>query len=535
MAVPQGRKDDGKDIAPNSTPLQDMQNTSIEQLVDPDTGRPVFGKGRKKLEDPNAVFNALLEKNPQAKIDDTDHIVLERADFTDNDGSVYKYEVAVARTHGNQYMERYRFTNSNGETQTFYHYDYKDSFASIYGDKNGVYTFRDYLLGKSIPGKQPPTRDTLNYFGDNKNLADRIRFFRGKKAAGSEIKLDDLNKTSFKMLTPEEVVKKYLEGRAEKFNKSGQARGTKLQSFVGSAWEAIEQDDMPTFEARMIQLLGRLPDTEESRNLLINTLRDGIKERFNGTPDGRKNATLANNLQKKIITESFDLRDISRRPYSSKDGKTVVNRGDKIRYWNNAGEWSIGDVIAQLPPRQVDNKTYDDIVAVRFGDGSVALLRSNRMDILGDDLDTDLNMHDKDSDSTEYKPNLTGQALRDLRGFDYSFGDEERQEDDNADLQDDQIGSTADQDAAAPYLGEQGVDADEAPAQSEADSGEGNIGDFEAGDVWPDEDGDRKGTFVEAQRVQAEDGSDAWAVIWLDDEGNEQIDLVELGESRVPK
>lgn len=92
-----------------------------------------------------------------------------------------------------------------------------------------------------------------------------------------------------------------------------------------------------------------------------------------------------------------------------------------------------------------------------------------------------------------------------------------------------------DQDAAAPYLGEQGVDADEAPAQSEADSGEGNIGDFEAGDVWPDEDGDRKGTFVEAQRVQAEDGSDAWAVIWLDDEGNEQIDLVELGESRVPK
>lgn len=528
--IPQGRKDTGANIPPSMTPLEQMQQVQVEQLVDPDTGRLVFGAGRKKIEDPNAIYNALLENNPQAKIDNTEHIVLERGDFVDNDGKKYKYEVAVAKTHGNQYVERYSFTDENGNKQTYYHFDYKDSFAGIYGDKNGVYVFRDQLLGKSMPGKQPPTRDTLNYFGPNKTLADRIRYFRGKKSADSETTIDDLNKTSFKLLTPQEVVQKYLEGRAEKYNKSGQARGTKLQSFVGSAWEAIEQDDQNIFEARMVQLLGRLPDTEESRNLLVNTLRDQIKSKYNGTPNGRKFAPLANNLEKLILSESFDLRDISRRPFASKDGKTIVKKGDRVRYWNNVGEWSIGDVVDLREPRD----GYDDAVFVRFGDGQIGLLRSNRMDILGDELDNDLNLHDKDSEPTEYKRNVSGQALRDLRGFSFDFGDEARQEDENADLEDDQIGSTADQDAAAPYLGSQGVSGEEEETQAPAPAG--NVQDFEAGDVWPDEDGDRKGTFVEAQIVaDPEDGTQAWAVIWLDDEGNEQIELVPIGTTRVPK
>jgi hypothetical protein len=532
--IPKGREDDGSDIAPNTTPLEQMQNVPIEQLVDQDTGRPVFGAGRKKIEDPNAIYNALLENNPQAKVDQAGNIILERGDFTDNDGKSYKYEVAVAKTHGNQYIERYKFTDSNGEAQTFYHFDYKDSFAGIYGDKNGVYVFRDHIFGKTMPGKQPPTRDTLNYFGSDKTLADRIRYFRGKKSAGSEVTLDDLNKTSFKLLTPEEVVKKYLEGRAEKYNKSGQARGTKLQSFVGSAWEAIQQDDFVTFEARMVQLLGRLPDTEESRNLLINTLRDGIKSRFNGTPLGRKVAPLANNLERKILSESFDLRDIARRPFASKDGKTIVQKGDKIRYWNNVGEWSIGTVIGLREPNK---DGYDDAVYVRFGDNQIGLLRSNRMDVLGDDLDNDLNLHDKDSEPTDYKRNVQGQELRDLRGFSFDFGDEARQEDENQDLEDDQVGSTSDQDAAAPYLGNQGVSGQERAEEVAPDAeAPGNIQDFEAGDVWPDEDGDRLGTFVEAQIVtDPEDGTDAWAVVWLDDQGDEQLELVPIGTSRVPK
>jgi hypothetical protein len=534
IKIPKGREDDGKDIPANISPLEQMQNVKIDQLIDPDTGRLVFGKRGKKIEDPNAIYNALLENNPQARVDKTDHIVLERGDFTDKDGSVYKYEVAVAKTHGNQYMERYRFTDSNGDTQTFYHFDYKDSFASIYGDKNGVYVFRDHILGRTSPEAPKRKNGEDNrvykaYWADNKTLADRIRYYRGQRAEGTEVALEDLNKTSFKLLTPDEVVKKYLEGRAEKYNKSGQARGTKLQSFVGSAWEAIEQDDLPIFEARMVQLLGRLPDTEESRNLLINTLRAGIKSKFNGTPLGQKVAPLANNIERKILTESFDLRDILRRPFASKDGKTIVKKGDKVRYWNNVGEWSIGNVI---DVRSADVDGYDDAVFVRFGDNQIGLLRSNRMDVLGDDLDNDLNLHDKDSEPTDYKRNVQGQELRDLRGFSFDFGDEARQDDENQDLEDDQVGSTADQDAAAPYLGSQGVSGQEQAEETAL----GNIQDFEAGDVWPDEDGDRLGTFVEAQIVtDPEDGTEAWAVVWLDDQGDEQLELVPIESSRVPK
>jgi hypothetical protein len=539
--IPQGREDDGEDISPNIKPLEDMQNVKVANLIDPNTGKPVKGDNGKPIEDPNAIYNALLEQNPQAKVSKSGHIILERQDFTDNDGRVWKYEVAVARTHGNKYMERYTFTDDKGESKTFYHYDYKDSFAAIYGDKNGVYVFRDQLLGRAIPGKQPPTRNTLNYFGEKKTLNDRIRFFRGMTKEGFKPTPDDLaTKSSFKLLTPEEVVSKWLNGRAEKYNKSGQARGTVLQNFVGSAWEAIEADDLPTFEARIQQLLGRLPDDESSRELLMKALRDGIKEKFNGTPLGRKVAPLANNLEKKILTEGLDIRDLQRRPFSAKDGKTIVEKGNKVRYWNNVGEWSIGEVLAQLPPRTSTGgkNTYDDVVAVRFGDGSIHLLRSNRMDVLGDELDFDLNLHDKDSDATDFKPNLKGQALRDARGYGFDFGEEERRDDDNADADTDDVVNTADTDAAAPYLGSDGVDADEPAADDteDATAPEGNIAGFEAGDVWPDENGDRMGTFVEAQKVSdPETGAEAWAVIWLDDDGDEQLEIIPLDSSRVPK
>ncbi|NBU22547.1 MAG: hypothetical protein EBS38_01315 [Actinobacteria bacterium] len=537
--IPAGREDKGQDVPPNLTPLRDMQKVKVANLIDPTTGKPVPGATRGTfVQDPNAIYNALLENNPQAVVNKNGHIVVERQSFTDNDGRVWKYQITVERTHGNKYMERYTFTDDKGNVKDFYHYDYKDSFAAIYGDKNGVYVFRDQLLGRSIPGKQPPTRNTLNYFGPKKTLNDRIRFFRGMTREGFEPTLEDLNKTSFKLLTPEEVVNKYSVGRAQKENKSGQARGTVLQSFVPSIFEAVETDDPNLFEGRLLQLLGHLPDDEDSRNLLINSLRSSLKQKFNGTPLGRKVAPLANNIEKKILTEGFDLRDISRRPYSSRDGKTIVEPGDKIRYWNNVGDWSIGEVISQLPPVQSSGgkNSYDDVVAVKFKDGKIHLLRSNRMDILGDELDLDLNLHDKDSEPSDYKPSLQGKALRDARGYTYTFGDKERRADDNDGAEPDDVVNTADLDAAAPYLGEEGVSAEEAEAEGAEAPSEGNIGNFEAGDIWPDEDGDRMGTFVEAQKVSdPETGVQAWAVIWLDDDGDEQLEIIPIDSSRSPK
>lgn len=548
--IPNNRKDTGADIAPNDRSLGDMQNVEIQPLIDPNTGRPQLGQNRKPIEDPNAIYNALLENNPQAKIDDSGHIILERQNFTDKDGRNWKYEVAIAKTHGNKYTERYTFTDDKGETQTFYHYDYKDSFAAIYGDRNGVYTFRDQILGRTSAEKPTRKDGTENrvynaFWADDKTLEARIRYFRGARAKGrgepTDEELMETQAKAIRMLTPEELIRKYIQGNPEKHNKSGQARGTKLQSFVGSGWEAIDNNDLNTFEALMVQLLGRLPDTEASRNLLIGTLRSGISEKYNGTGRGRELATLANNLERKILTEGFDLRDISRRPFSSKDGKTIVQKNDKIRYWNNVGEWSLGTVLAQLPPRKVGNKVYDDVVAVKFGDGKIGLLRSNRMDILGNDLDNDLNLHDKDSESTEYKRNKSGQDLRDDRGYSFNFGDEENREYENQDADPDDVINTADPDAAAPYLGEQGESGDQPDPVADLVGGEdleasSNISTFEPGDIWPDENGDRMGAFVEAQKVTDPDtGVSAWAVIWMDDDGDEQLEIIPIDSSRVPK
>jgi hypothetical protein len=551
--IPKGRQDDGKDIPRNIIPQEQLRETTIAQLFD-ENGNPVFGrdnKGKKvKVEDPNAIYNALLEQNPQAKVDKAGNIILERGSFTDKDGKNYKYEVAVSKTHGNQYMEKYSFTDeTTGETQSFYHYDYKDSFAAIYGEGNGVTVFRDIMLGDRVPGKPGAkwTREKEHYFGDKSTLAKRLMYYRGKKADGTTITDDMLDDSNFKLLTPEEVVRKYLNGRAEKLNMAeGKSRGTKLQSFVGSAWEAIEADDAELFQERMVQLLGRLPDNEESRNLLINTLRDQIKSKFNGTPQGRKLAPLANNIEKAIMSDGLDLRDIQRRPWASKDGKTILKVGDKVRYWNNIGEWSIGEVVALRAPK----KGYDDIVSVKFADTTQRVLRAKYMDVLGDDLDTELSMHDKDSAPTDYKASLKNDDLRSARNIVLDFGDSQKQDDDNQDVPAGAPLNTTNQNAAQPYLGSDGTDGSDSQADStpatpqgtdlsepaaEETPAESNIGDLAAGDAWYTADGDYLGTFVEAQKVTADDGTEAWAVIYLDESGDEQLEIVDLGESRLPK
>jgi hypothetical protein len=546
--VDASRKDDGKDIVPSITPQDEMRNIKVAQLMD-ENGKPLWTRDntgkRVAVEDPNALYNAILENNPQAKVKDNGEIVLERGNFTDHNGDVYKYEVALAKTHGNKYVEHYSFTDSSGNTQKFQHYDYKDSISSIYGDKNGVRTFRDQMLGISIPGKQPPTRETLTYFGKDKTLADRIRYFRGKRSEGYVPTPSDLadNKKGIKLLTPEEVVQKYLNGRPEVLNESGKAAGTKLQSFVGDAWDAIANDDSQTFEQMMVQLLGRLPDNEESRNLLINTLRDGIKQKFNGTPKGRSLATLANNIEKKIMQEGWDLRDVNKRPWTSRDGKTIVMPGNKVRYWNSTGEWSIGEVSSVNKPKQ----GYDDMATITFANGKKAVLRTDKLDVLGAELDPWLNEHDQDSAPTDYKPSLKGKELREARGY-LNFGDEQLQQDDNASNPSGQP-ITTNQNAAAPYLGSSGQDNSSpatpdatpaTPAAPAAPTTPANapdpIEDMEAGDSWYGEDGEYLGSFVEAQLVPSDDGTtEAWAVIYIDSNGDEQLELVPKGEVRSPK
>jgi hypothetical protein len=59
---------------------------------------------------------------------------------------------------------------------------------------------------------------------------------------------------------------------------------------------------------------------------------------------------------------------------------------------------------------------------------------------------------------------------------------------------------------------------------------------MEAGDEWYGEDGTYLGSFVEAQLITSDDGTtEAWAVIYMDANGDEQLEIVPKGEARSPK
>jgi hypothetical protein len=544
-ALAAGREDKGQDIAPNMTPLDEMRNTQITPLFD-ENGKPLHlaktdpNTGKLQVaEDPNSIINALLEKNPQAVVGKDGAIILERGTFTDTDGTDRKYEVAVLKTHDNKFQERYTFTDpATGESQAYYHYDYKDSFSAIYGDKNGVYVFRDQLLGRAMPGD--PNKGLVEknkWFGPKSSLERRIRYFRNKSAAGkNDFSDEDLTKTAFKLHTPEESIRRFLEGQPRELNLANNDKtyGSVLKKFYQNFWEVLDQDsssDNPQIVDTFVQLLGHMPDNEESRNLLVSTLRAEISKRYNGTPRGKNLATFANNMEKVIMSDGFDIRDITRRPWASRDGRTIVEKGDKIRYFNNEGETSIGTVLS-LNPSQAG---YDDTVRVRFANGVTAnILAAKYMDRLTgtDEFDT--------ADS-KYTPSLQGEEMLKARGLAplkkaLDFGDLDRKRSDAVDnSQNPNDIVPVDTVSAIPYLGDSGVAGDK---QDSKDAGlpDGNVTQLDTGSAWYSADGTYLGSVVETADVDATDGgAPGIGVFYMDENGDEHLEVVERSENRSPK
>jgi len=387
----EGREDDGGEINPSTKTREELNKTKVKPLIDPETGKALRiqvgedKKGRPKyktITNPDAIIQQLLEDYPEAKINDRGEIIVERKKFTDNDGTEYDYEIAVAKTYGNGFLERYTFTNSEtGEKQEFYHYDYKDSYASLHGKTNGIVVFRDQLLGRAIPGSM--TTQTARYFGDDKTLQDRIKFFRGRANNA------DLNNPNMKLLTQEELITKYLEGRAQKLNistnpETGLPLLTQLQDEIPSFWDAVNADDSDAFTQRLISVLGRLPDNQAARAEMIKILRSQTSDRYNGTGEGQRRATLANNLERAIKNGRFDINNLGRIPYSAKDGNTRITPGMRVRYTNNEGDESVG-IVSALNPNSGPND-YHDTVRVRFEDGTeVNILATKYMEPTDDD------------------------------------------------------------------------------------------------------------------------------------------------------
>ena len=407
----QGREDDGQNIAPSEKSREELFNTKVRPTIDPATGKALRiqvgedEQGRPKyktVQNPDAVMQQLLDDYPEAKINERGEIIVERNRFTDSDGAEYDYEIAVAKTYGNGFLEKYKFTSvETGEEKEFYHYDYKDSYSSLHGKTNGIVTFRDQILGREIPGGNL-TDEKARYFGPGNNLDQRIKFFRGKANNAN------LNNPNMKLLTQQELIKKYLDGRAQKLNMSinpetGLPLLTQLQEELPSFWDAAETGDKAARIARIVSVLGRLPDNQLARAEMVRTLRAEISERYNGTELGRPMSTLANNLERAIKSGRFDINNLGRVPYSAKDGNTRIQPGMRVRYTNNEGDESVG-IVSALNPNTGPNE-YHDTVRVKFEDGKeVNILATKYMDVV-----------DNDTPLSEYIGRVEGDELRERR------------------------------------------------------------------------------------------------------------------------
>jgi hypothetical protein len=583
IALAKKRMDDGSDITLNTNGKseEDLRNLKLDPLMD-ENGQPLRDPNNPKkiIQDPNAGINGLLDNFPDAKVQgDNDRIILERRDYTDVDGKEYKFELGVSRTYGNQFIQHYKFTDkTTGEVKEFQAADYKDSFAGIFSKTNGILRMRDQLLGEDIPGKKL-TRELSTYFGPNKNLDQRLKYYR----KGSDL-------YGYRLVTPKENIKKFLDGTDPKYNMSmaqtgvgpnGEARyqfGNVMRGQVSPFWKSMEDKDWNGMKFRITQLLGRMPDSPESRKLLVDTLREETISHFKGVKKAKSYQTYANLLDKYMASNNVDLRDINRTPYIMGDGNTVAKVGDKVFYFPNHDEYSVGRIVG-FQPASGKNGGYHDTASIQFADGTVINnLQTRNSFPAGPDSEFG------DSDLTDYSANVkldNKLALRKaMLGPALDAFNKKRESDkaakegrtapssanppsapDSTDNSDD----VANPNAGAPYINSNGqqtnsngqVISDDStsptPDAAAPDSAinttdetgkdatpeapkEGNVTKLQPNDSWYDENGDYKGVVVETQEVPAQDGGEpGLAVFYIDENGDEQVEIVEKSENRGPK
>jgi hypothetical protein len=523
------RKDDGKMIAPSSKSVEELRDKKINNIVD-ENGKLLkvrSDKGKlRAVEDPNAIIDALLEENPNAKIKPDGTVVVERGEFTDVNGKKYIYEVGVQRTVGNQFMERYTLRDAaTGEiTHDFYNADYKDSFGGLYGKTSGLTKTRDLLLGKAVPGLKgvddkgvPVDPELSNYFGPGKSIDQRLKYMRKTK---------DMN--NWRLLTPQENALKYITGRGRELNKSDVADGKNYKSqfgnvrrsFVASAFEAIDLRDNELLKERLVQALGRTPNTPESVDLLIDMLKKEIDKRYAGTPRHKELAFLPAHMKSFLADVQADLHSRNEVPFVSEDGVSVVKPGDRVRFINNEGDMVVGTVV-KLNAGSGKNGGFKDTAKVKFGNQVVDNLQTRNM------------LHTED-EVTDYAPWVRNDEKLKRRATELGIDFEEykRRKEDSPEGFDPESPEYAPADAGTPYIGEAG----ESGSDISEVSATKNAEDFVAGDAYYDENGDYIGTIQQIQSVPATDGGEPGiAIQYLDIDGNLQVEVLDRGDQRGPK
>jgi hypothetical protein len=526
-------KDDGKDIAPAAKSREALFNKVIRNEIDPETGELLFIKGRNGQPRPvnavNAIEDAIFEETPGAKILPDGAIVVERGKFTDTDGKEYAYEIRVQRTKGNQFLERYVFSDPKTKEVLFdfYSHDSKETFNALYGKANGLVVTRDLLLGRRIPGKKgldadgvPNETSLRSNFGANKTLANRVKWMLRPTGAGIP-----------RIITPEANRRRFLDGNGIIYNKAdtrtgkdgkNSTLGTVAKGYVADIYELVVNKDIELIKETFKQAMGRLPDTDEDITALVKTFQEGIRERFAGTPDYASIVQLPRLLAAELLRDGADIRDDSKVPYVSQDGVSQLVPGSYVQFFNNEDGISVGRVV-RLIAGSGKGGNYKDTVAVKFADRTVANLQTRNMKPLTDE-ELDLTVVDNDNLLTPYVPQLEGEEMREVRlGVDYR-DDLARKEDSPDDGPDDILDS---EDAGAPYLGSDGTDGGSNPPAGKL------VEELDAGDPVYDTDGTLLGEVLVVELVSRD--PDEYDITYESPEGEEFLVTLKAGELNGPK
>lgn len=343
---------DGKPIGRSGKSIEELRRRSIDAKKDPE-----------------AMEDALYEDYPEAKALEDGGIVVRS--FTKketkgpNAGKTTKFEMIVRKTPENKFIIAVRTTDmKTKETQEFWHYDQKDSYAALAGGKtNGIETLLD------------------NYFENDtfKNAKDE-RVYGGIAGAIKQLRI---NPKKRKLRTPEEHVSDILTGRERKLNPSQQKWWTQQDREIKSLYEAFESKDSKEAGRRFGELIGGIPDNDASRAEAKKVLAQSIEKMY---PKANKKKTAAFiDAINAAVDERVTERGQYKVPHVSNDGISPIEPGMTVRWTNNEGQQVVGRVVGLKKAERAKDKefVYGDYAYVKFeGSNQQQTLNTNNMEIV---------------------------------------------------------------------------------------------------------------------------------------------------------
>lgn len=454
-------KDDGELIERPEGMSDEVARTNkgdFQAALDED-GKPleIFDKDGKAVlaQDGDEVLAEILDKVPNAKVNDKGEIVIERSKFTDPDGTEYTLTSKITRTNGGSFMLGFEIDMPDGSKKELWHYDVRDSYEAIFGKKNGIFALTDQLAGRVNPKESK--LDLQTYFEPG-TLAKRLDFLSAEKmrtvtrnklvqklekAKGlpdtnrkkqAEIARAEYHLRKFdtefngdadlytewaksqtaRFMTLEQWMDRQTSGNAVKFNYSEGQLANVLRSSTDSIYESLVEGKSDDVAFRLQALANNLPSwarNEQTAQLLLDKIRQNYKKRY-PKENSRVLAALTTNAWKSLWDSNEDT--FFEKPHVSYDGK-VLKEGDIVEFLNNDDKVSIGRVRKILQtetatPNADGKYDYKDYVTVEYLDNKGNITseaietRSRSLVFVAEGTGTDA---DKDA-MTTYTPWIKG-------------------------------------------------------------------------------------------------------------------------------